>query len=302
MTVHFPFSGHLIKRVLLPTVNKIDSFLHFIKTHVECNDVKLSKIRNESIWCFKGCLNNAFYYKILIVRYWQIYNFSHFIQTHIHITTVSKDNGANFCVAHQTNVFKIRSCVEVSHLQFLLFLEIIVLLSCNWPSIRFSCDLLHFKYENWKIQYFSWKISISNILNFPAHFTTNPVILAPTKAACASSSDSRRVSPPFRDLDDDNDAFSRPLPELFPVGDRVVADLAPDSFGRTSLVVQRPSNVQFNWTVSAQAKLVVYGRQTLPPTPTQHDFAKILLGQKLHALPVEIAKPYSDGQVNIYLI
>ncbi len=77
----------------------------------------------------------------------------------------------------------------------------------------------------------------------------------------------------------------RPLAESFSLGDPVVADLAPGILSYTYFTVQKNSYVQFNLSVEPQAKLAIDGRQTLAPTPTQHDFAEIVLGQKLHAKP-----------------
>lgn len=78
----------------------------------------------------------------------------------------------------------------------------------------------------------------------------------------------------------------RPLPETFDVGDHVVADLPPGIFRHTSFNIQRNSFVQFNLSIEPQAKLVIYGRQTLPPSPTEHDFSQIIVGAKLHASPI----------------
>jgi len=127
-----------------------------------------------------------------------------------------------------------------------------------------------------------------------AHFSP-PVVLAPPQSgACASlSPDQQETSSLLLD-----DAFSRPLPDIFPLGDRVVADLAPNGSGRTSLTVPRSGHVQFNWTMGAVARLAVYGRLTLPPTPTQHDFVRLLLGPKLHATPdLRGLAPYAESQV-----
>lgn len=80
---------------------------------------------------------------------------------------------------------------------------------------------------------------------------------------------------------------TRPLPDSFEIGDHIVADLPPGVFKRTSFNVQRNSFVQFNLTVEPRAKLALYGRQTLPPSPTEYDFSQIILGAKLHASPIK---------------
>lgn len=76
----------------------------------------------------------------------------------------------------------------------------------------------------------------------------------------------------------------RPLPESFSLGEPVVADLSP-GLSYTYFTLQHDSYVQFNLSVGPQAKLAVYGRLTLPPSPTQHDFSHLVLADKLHAIP-----------------
>ena len=75
----------------------------------------------------------------------------------------------------------------------------------------------------------------------------------------------------------------RPLPESFALGDPVNADLPPAQLVYTSFSLQSDSHVQLNLSVPPWAKLALYGRQTLKPTPTQHQFSHIVLGHKLHA-------------------
>uniref|UniRef100_A0A914UIL9 EGF-like domain-containing protein n=1 Tax=Plectus sambesii TaxID=2011161 RepID=A0A914UIL9_9BILA len=74
----------------------------------------------------------------------------------------------------------------------------------------------------------------------------------------------------------------RPLPESFDLGEEVVADLPPGVFVYTYFTVQRDARVSFNLSVEPQAKLVLYGRQTVVPSPTAHDFVEIVRGDRLH--------------------
>jgi hypothetical protein len=74
----------------------------------------------------------------------------------------------------------------------------------------------------------------------------------------------------------------RPLPESFELGEEVVADLPAGVLVYTYFAVQQDTRVSFNLSVEPQAKLVVYGRQTVVPSPTAHDFVEIVRGDRLH--------------------
>lgn len=85
--------------------------------------------------------------------------------------------------------------------------------------------------------------------------------------------------------------LGRPFPQAFALGDSVAADLPP-GITLTYFALQLDSVVQFNVSLNPQAKLVIYGRQTLPPTAAEHDFVEIILGSKLHAKPsTEVVQP-----------
>ncbi|TKR76266.1 hypothetical protein L596_017430 [Steinernema carpocapsae] len=72
------------------------------------------------------------------------------------------------------------------------------------------------------------------------------------------------------------------LPDSFQLGDLVSADLPPGRIVYTQFSVQRDSHVTFNISVGPRAQLVVYGRQTVLPSPSVHDFQHIIRADKLH--------------------
>uniref|UniRef100_A0A1I8AST3 LAM_G_DOMAIN domain-containing protein n=2 Tax=Steinernema glaseri TaxID=37863 RepID=A0A1I8AST3_9BILA len=72
------------------------------------------------------------------------------------------------------------------------------------------------------------------------------------------------------------------LPDSFQLGELVSADLPPGRIVYTQFSVQIDSHVTFNISVGPRAQLVLYGRQTVLPTPSVHDFQHIIRADKLH--------------------
>ncbi|KAK0414638.1 hypothetical protein QR680_011539 [Steinernema hermaphroditum] len=72
------------------------------------------------------------------------------------------------------------------------------------------------------------------------------------------------------------------LPDSFQLGELVSADLPPGRIVYTQFSVQHNSHVTFNISVGPRAQLVLYGRQTVLPSPSVHDFQHIIRADKLH--------------------
>ncbi|CAJ0942350.1 unnamed protein product, partial [Mesorhabditis belari] len=64
----------------------------------------------------------------------------------------------------------------------------------------------------------------------------------------------------------------RPLPDTIQLGQRVFADLIPQSIAYTEIYIPRPTRVTLNVTVGTGAQLVLFGRHSVAPSLSLHDF------------------------------
>uniref|UniRef100_A0A0N5A1X5 EGF-like domain-containing protein n=1 Tax=Parastrongyloides trichosuri TaxID=131310 RepID=A0A0N5A1X5_PARTI len=73
-----------------------------------------------------------------------------------------------------------------------------------------------------------------------------------------------------------------PLPHQFSINEIVTGDLIPGRISYTSFEIDKDSPVNFNISVTPTARIVMYSRQTVPPTPSMNDFREVILADRLH--------------------
>uniref|UniRef100_A0A914CCG1 EGF-like domain-containing protein n=1 Tax=Acrobeloides nanus TaxID=290746 RepID=A0A914CCG1_9BILA len=95
-----------------------------------------------------------------------------------------------------------------------------------------------------------------------------------------------------------DDPLAYSLPTSFKLGEFVSAILPPGQIVYSQFSVQRDGDVTFNVSVPPGARIVLYGRQTLEPTPAMNDFRHVIHADRLHLSgPMKRIKRSGDVEI-----